>query len=59
MDALSGPSEMQAAAFSQSKDVAVLKKSIDNDKQMAAQLIDAIPKVNHDAPKGQQVRMTA
>lgn len=56
---VSGASEMQAASFKQGREIAVLKKSIDMDKDMAAQLIDAIPKVNHDAPKGQQVRMTA
>ena len=56
---VSGASEMQQASYSQGREIAVLKKSIDMDKDMAAQLIDAIPKVNHDAPKGQQVRMTA
>lgn len=56
---VSGASEMQAAAHTSNREMAVLKKSIDMDKDMAAQLIDAIPKVNHDAPKGHQVRMQA
>ena len=56
---VSGASEMQAASHAQGREIAVLKKSIDMDKDMAAQLIEAIPKVNHDAPKGQQVRMQA
>ena len=54
-----GASEMQAAAHTANRKIAVLKKSIDMDKDMAAQLIDTIPKVNHGAPKGQQVRMQA
>ena len=56
---VSGASEMQAAAHTSNREMAVLKKSIDMDKDMAAQLIDAILKVNHDAPKGHQVRMQA
>ena len=59
VEAVSGPSQMQSASMSQAKDIAVLKKSIDLEKDMASQLIEAIPKVDHDAPPGQQVNMMA
>ena len=41
---VSGASEMQVWAHTSNCEMAVLKKSIDMDKDMAAQLIDAIPK---------------
>lgn len=50
---------MESAKTEMSADVAVLKKSMEIDKDMATQLLDSIPKVNHDAPPGQQVRMFA
>ena len=59
---ISGPSDvmaMQAAQTEASADVAMLKKSIDHEKDMASQLLETLPKVNHDAPPGEQVRMFA
>ena len=50
---------MESAKTEMSADVAVLKKSMEIDKDMANQLLDAMPTVNHDAPAGQQVRMYA
>ena len=50
---------METAKTQMSADVAVLKKSMEIDKDMASQLLDSIPKVDHDAPAGQQVRMYA
>ena len=50
---------MESAKIAQSKEIAVLKKGIDLEKDMAEQLIDAIPKVDHSAPRGQQVRLFA
>lgn len=59
---ITGPQNVMAmknANAAMSADIAVLKKSIDVEKDMATQLIDAIPKVKHDAPPGQQVRAFA
>ena len=56
---VSGPMELQAASQAQSHEIAVLKKGLDIQKDMAAQLLEAIPQVNHEAPPGQQVRMLA
>ncbi|MCM8539686.1 MAG: putative motility protein [Lentisphaeraceae bacterium] len=50
---------MESAKTEMSADVAFLKKSMEIDKDMATQLLDAMPMVNHDAPAGQQVRMYA
>lgn len=62
MEIPSGPQDvmaMESAKTQMSADVAVLKKSMEIDKDMASQLLDSMPKVNHDAPQGQQVRMYA
>jgi hypothetical protein len=59
MDPTGGIQQMKAKNDAQSHEIAVLKKGIDHQKDMAAQLIEAIPTVNHGAPPGQQVRMTA
>jgi hypothetical protein len=55
-------SDVQAAkqaSFASSKDIALVKKSNDMDKQMAAEILAAIPKVDHGAPPGKQVNMLA
>ena len=56
---VSSVSAMQADAMAQAKDVALLKKSNDMEKQMADQIIAAIPKVDHEAAPGKQVNMIA
>lgn len=50
---------METAKTEMSAEVAVLKKSMDIEKDMASQLLEGIPTVDHDAPEGQQVRMYA
>ena len=54
MEIPSGPQDvmaMESAKTQMSADVAVLKKSMEIDKDMASQLLDSMPKVNHDAPQ--------
>jgi hypothetical protein len=56
---MSDVSAAQAAAVSQNHDIALTKKSNDMEKQEAAQIINALPKVDHSAPAGGQVNMLA
>jgi len=56
----SGAMQMQNAAMAQSKDVAMVKKSIDIEKDMAAQLLEGISQnVDKGAQAGKQVNMIA
>ena len=56
----SGAMQMQNAAMTQSKDIAMIKKSIDVEKDMAAQLLDGIStNVDKNAAAGKQVNMLA
>lgn len=62
MEISGGPQDvmaMETAKTAMSADIAVMKKGMDIQQDMATQLLDAMPKVNHDAPPGQQVRMFA
>jgi hypothetical protein len=53
---ISGNTAIQQTAQSQSHELTVLKKSIDADKEAASQLIESLPKIDGDAPKGQQLK---
>ena len=59
VEAAQGVMAMESAKTAMSADVAVLKKSMEVEADMASQLLESMPKVNHDAPPGQQVRMFA
>ncbi len=57
----SGLIQMQQAVMIQAKDVAMVKKSIDVEKDMADQLLAGITQniVDHDAAAGNKVNMIA
>ncbi len=59
---ITGPMDllaMQTEKIAVSKDIAMLKKANDVEKDMATQLLEALPSVDYSAPPGQQVRMFA
>ena len=56
----SGAMQAQNAAMAQSKDIAMIKKSIDAEKDMAMQLLEGISQtVDQSAAAGQRVNMIA
>ena len=54
-------SAMQQSSKQQSIQVALLRKSMSMEEEVVAQLLETIPQIHidHNAPKGQQVRIMA
>lgn len=58
---ISGTQALQNESVAQSKDIALMKKGMDIEKEMVSQLVESLPKggVNSSAAVGSQVNIQA